>query len=203
MQEYRVPKETVRTEIKVKNSRFITTAARTGSVEEAQSFIESIRNEMPDATHHVYAYKIGFGASVTEGRGDDGEPSGTSGPPILSILRGSDLGDITIVVARWFGGTKLGTGGLVSAYSESAKSALEQLKTELKVDLKKIELTVPYPLFEQVNRILDGYDVREKNDAFSADVTIQCKLPSHQVERLRGDLRNLMNGNDGLRELEA
>ena len=132
MSAYLIPTETATIELMVKNSRFTAVAGRTNSVEEAKAFIRSIRNDMPGATHYVYAFKIGFGSSVTEGMSDDGEPSGTSGPPVLAVLRGSGIGDITIVVVRFFGGTKLGTGGLVSAYSAAAKMVLEQLKTEEK-----------------------------------------------------------------------
>src|SRR5690606_7514798 len=91
---YPIPARTTRIENVVVNSRFIATAARADSVDEAKAFIQSIRAEMPDATHHVYAFKIGYGGSIIEGMSDDGEPSGTSGPPVLAVLRGAEIGDI-------------------------------------------------------------------------------------------------------------
>ncbi len=97
MSRYQVPKARHRIEIRVSNSRFITTAAPAFTVKEAQDFIRAIRTEMPDATHHVYAFKIGYGASVSEGMSDDGEPSGTSGPPTLAHLRGAEIADTVIV----------------------------------------------------------------------------------------------------------
>ena len=96
--------------------------AASTTVKEAKAFLAAVRAEMPDANHHVYAYRVGFGNSVIEGMSDDGEPSGTSGPPVLAVLRGSGIGDVIVVVTRYFGGTKLGTGGLVRAYSDAARA---------------------------------------------------------------------------------
>src|SRR5947209_14285779 len=113
---YLIPTATTRIEQEVSRSHFIATLAKVESVAAARAFIASIRAEMPDASHHVYAFKVGYGSSVNEGLSDDGEPSGTSGPPVLAVLRGTDIGDVVLVVTRYFGGTKLGTGGLSRAY---------------------------------------------------------------------------------------
>ncbi len=115
---YPIPAETARVEIRVVNSRFIATIGEARSAEEARAFIDGVRGEFHDATHNVYAFRAGYGASVTEGMSDDGEPPGTAGRPALAVLRGADLGDVVLVVTRYFGGTKLGTGGLVRAYTE-------------------------------------------------------------------------------------
>lgn len=151
---YRIPAEAARIELQVKNSRFIATAGRTDTVEAAKAMIHAVRAEMPGANHHVYAFRVGHGASVTEGVSDDGEPSGTSGPPVLAVVRGSDIGDITVVITRFFGGTKLGTGGLVSAYSESARQVLAVLRTEEKVERKTVHLTFPYTAVDRMMRLL-------------------------------------------------
>ncbi|MFN2242462.1 MAG: IMPACT family protein, partial [Anaerolineae bacterium] len=116
MDRYPIPARETRTEIQVLNSRFIATAAPVFSVEEAKAFVTRIRDEFADATHNVPAYLVGYGASVVAHCTDDGEPSGTAGRPALAVLRGSGLGDVAVVVTRYFGGTKLGTGGLVRAY---------------------------------------------------------------------------------------
>ncbi len=107
---YPIPATFARTEIRVINSRFIGSADYTPTVDDAKAFIARIREEFPDATHHVYAFLAGYGASVTAGMSDDGEPSGTGGRPMLAVLQGSGLGDITVVATRYFGGTLLGTG---------------------------------------------------------------------------------------------
>ena len=121
---YFVPLSEVRREHTVANSRFISTLAPVFSIDEARAFMARIRNEFSDATHNVPVYIIGGGNTVTEYFSDDGEPSGTSGKPALAVLRGSGLGDAALVITRYFGGTLLGTGGLVKAYTESAQLAV-------------------------------------------------------------------------------
>src|SRR5262245_55787241 len=106
-----VPAARARAEIRAANSRFIATAGPAESVDAARAFVAAVRAERPDATHHVYAYVIGHGATTTLGMSDDGEPSGTAGRPALAVLRGSGLGDAVLVITRYFGGTLLGTGG--------------------------------------------------------------------------------------------
>jgi uncharacterized YigZ family protein len=116
MPHYPVPLKEIRRELIVVNSRFVATLAPVMSVEEAKAFIARIRGEFSDASHNVPAYLVGGGDSLIEHCSDDGEPSGTAGRPALAVLKGSGLGDVAVVVTRYFGGTKLGTGGLVRAY---------------------------------------------------------------------------------------
>src|SRR5918912_1103095 len=99
-----------------------------------------IRVEMPDAAHHVYAYIVGHGATTNLGMSDDGEPSGTAGRPVMAVLRGSGLGDVALVVTRYFGGTLLGTGGLVHAYGDAARAVLAALPREEKVARRQLVL---------------------------------------------------------------
>ncbi len=194
MNGYFVPRETIRIEHRVKNSRFIATAGAVASAEEAKAFVQRIREEMPDATHHVYAFRIGSGASVTEGMSDDGEPSGTSGPPVLSVLRGSGVGDVVVVVSRYFGGTKLGTGGLVSAYSDSAKLVMERLPVEEKLDKVRFSMVVPYTYHNQVQRVLQEYDVRDVQETFVEHVVMKGELPVSKLEPLTEAIHQLSNG---------
>lgn len=170
-EEYIIPAQIHRTEIVVVNSRFITTISPVSDVAAAREFISSIRSEMPDANHHVYAFRVGFGQSVIEGMSDDGEPSGTSGPPTLAVLRGSGIGDIVLVTTRFFGGTKLGTGGLVRAYSDSARESLASLPTRLKVPYTRIGVDrIPYSVLELVRRQLDTYQDTSIDDETYTDV---------------------------------
>lgn len=194
MSGYLIPKESVRVELRVSNSRFIATAAPAFTVREAQDFIRKIRDEMPDANHHVYAFKIGFGASVSEGMSDDGEPSGTSGPPALAVVRGSDVGDVVLVITRYFGGTKLGTGGLVQAYTASAQEAFKALETEEKIERVTLAIDVPYNLLEMARRRIDETDGDILDEAFGGAVTITFKLPIANRDSLEAALRDLSNG---------
>lgn len=188
-QRYPIPAKTVCTETTVKRSRFIATIGYADTVESARAFIQDIRQEMPDATHHVYAFRIGYGSSVVEGLSDDGEPPGTSGKPVMSILRGSDLGDVVIVVTRYFGGTKLGTGGLVRAYSGAAKEVLECLSVIEKVTTVTIELTISYQAYEQFKRILPDYDAAIVDETFASNVRIRLTVPEDHLETLSERVR--------------
>lgn len=179
---YLIPAETHRTELIVVNSRFITTIACTPTVEEAKAFLASVRAEMPDATHHVYAFRVGYGNSVIEGMSDDGEPSGTAGPPVLAVLRGSDLGDIAIVVTRYFGGTKLGTGGLVRAYGDSARVGLDSLPVTRKIGKQVVALELPYSFYQPVRRLIDQHEGSVDEEDFAGDVTIWASFPVDCIE---------------------
>jgi uncharacterized YigZ family protein len=192
---YLVPAvENHRIETVVARSRFIATVSPVTTVKEAKAFLARIRAEMPDASHHVYAFRVGYGASVTEGKSDDGEPSGTAGPPVLAILRGSGIGDIAIVVTRYFGGTKLGTGGLVRAYSEATHVAINSLKTELKVEKKLIGIEMPYRLFELVKRLIFEYNGVIEDEDFAGDVTIMATFPTVDIAVFSSALSDLSSG---------
>ena len=139
---------------------------------------------MPDASHHVYAFRVGFGNSVVEGMSDDGEPSGTAGPPVLAVLRGTKLGDIVMVIVRYFGGTKLGTGGLVRAYTEAAQNGLASLTTEYNIIKKTIGIDLPYSLYEKLKRLIQTYDAAIEDEIFDTKVTLIIKIPSTILKRL-------------------
>lgn len=191
---YFIPQDRHRVEVVVGNSRFITTVAVATTVAEAKDFITDIRNEMPDASHHVYAYRIGYEESVIEGMSDDGEPSGTSGPPTLSVLRGSEIGDIILVTTRYFGGTKLGTGGLVRAYILAAQTALESLKTEIKQEKVVVGIDIDYAKFEPVKRLLSSYNAEIDDETFGTQVSIVATLVLEDLNDFTYQLKELTSG---------
>jgi uncharacterized YigZ family protein len=191
---YLIPAQRHRIETAVSNSRFITTIGRVDSVDEAKAFLASVRAEMPDATHHVYAYRVGFGNSVIEGMSDDGEPSGTSGPPVLALLRGSGIGDVIVVVTRYFGGTKLGTGGLVRAYGDAARAGLEALPTERKIEKRLLGIEIPYHFYAPLKRLIAHYDGAIDDETFAGEVTILASFPVDQVEAFTAALTELTAG---------
>lgn len=191
---YRPTTDSHRTEIAILKSRFITTISRATHQDEARNFIRQIRQEMPDASHHVYAFRVGYGNTITEGMSDDGEPSGTSGPPTLAILRGSDFGDIVLVTTRYFGGTKLGTGGLVRAYSDSARTALESLPTELKAPKTQVGMDVPYHLYEQVKNLIISHNGVLDDEDFAGEVTLIVTFYRNTVESFTAELTDLSSG---------
>ncbi len=189
-----IPRGRTRVEHRAGNSRFLATIGPAPSVKVARAFLHAIREEMPDATHHVHAFRVGHGASITEGMSDDGEPAGTSGPPALAVLRGSGLGDVALVITRYFGGTKLGTGGLVAAYGDAAKAAVAAVETEEKITRVAMELTVPYPHLEGVKRLLAAQGGRVVREGFEADVTLRVQVPEESVASLRERLGDLSSG---------
>jgi uncharacterized YigZ family protein len=149
---------------------------------------------MPDASHHVYAFRIGYGNSVIEGMSDDGEPSGTAGPPTLAVLRGTKLGDILVVTSRYFGGTKLGTGGLVRAYSDAARHALTTLKTEQKIPKKILGIELPYSLYEIVKRLVAQHHGTIQDETFAADVTMLVRFPVDDIPTFTAALTQISAG---------
>jgi uncharacterized YigZ family protein len=181
---YPIPAEETRIEMRVSNSLFIATAARADTVEEAKAVIQRIRHEHAKATHNVHAFIVGYGSSVTEGCHDDGEPGGTAGRPMLAVLRGSGLGDTVVVVTRYFGGTKLGTGGLVRAYGDATRAVLEALPRVQKVERHEVELTVPYNFYEQIKRLIAEYSGKIEEETFSADVLLRLTLIAEDIEPL-------------------
>lgn len=170
---YLIPAGESRIELLVKNSRFIGRAGHTPGVEAAKAFIEQVKTEEPNHSHAVYAFAVGHGATVTHGMSDGGEPAGTAGRPALAVVKGSGLGDVTVVIIRYFGGTKLGTGGLVKAYTEAAQLALAQLPTTEKVERQSVRVIVPYPFYEQVKRLAELHQGQIDDEAFAADVTMR------------------------------
>ncbi|MCC6604642.1 MAG: YigZ family protein [Anaerolineae bacterium] len=191
---YPIPAAETRAEIEVKNSRFVATAVPACTVEEAKAFIARIKAEFSDATHNVPAFLIGFGNTVTAHANDDGEPSGTAGRPILAVLQGSGLGDIAVVVTRYYGGTKLGTGGLVRAYGDAAKAVLDILPRAEKVPTHMVMLALPYNLLEQVRLLVVGWNGRILEEEFAADITMTMQFTVAKFPGFQDALRELSHG---------
>ncbi len=191
---YRRPSQRHRTEYEEKRSRFVTTVAPATSVAEARAFLAEIRAEMPTANHHVYAFCVGYGRSVIEGMSDDGEPAGTSGPPTLAVLRGADLGDVALVTTRFFGGIKLGTGGLVRAYTEAARLALQSLPTELNIPRLELLVAIAYDAFNTVRRLAAAHDAEVLAEDFGAEITLNLRLPQANAAAFQDALRDATHG---------
>ncbi|MEN6556091.1 MAG: YigZ family protein [Anaerolineaceae bacterium] len=191
---YLIPAAPAESEILVVNSRFIASLSPAFSVEEARAFHKSIRQRFPDATHHVPAFVIGHGNSVITHCSDDGEPSGTAGRPALAVLQGSGLGDAAVVVTRYFGGTLLGTGGLVKAYGDAVREVLKLVRRAIKVPTTTIGVQLPYPLFEQVQRLAAAHGGEQLESQFLADVTLILRFRDEELDAFLQQLTNLSAG---------
>lgn len=191
---YLIPSKEAHEEIRVANSRFIATIAPVFSVNEARTFIQRIREEYPDAAHHVPAFVVGHGSSVTAHCNDDGEPSGTAGRPALAVLQGSGLGDAAVVVTRYFGGTKLGTGGLVRAYGDAVRAVLAVVPVAEKVATHTVVLAVPYNLFEQTRLLIGSHAGLILDETFAADITLTAQFRAERFEAFEVALQQLSHG---------
>src|SRR5574341_2501417 len=191
---YPIPAATIRIETRVANSRFVATIGEARTVADARGFIADVSAEFADATHHVYAFRVGYGGSVTEGMSDDGEPPGTAGRPALAVLRGADLGDVVLVITRYFGGTKLGTGGLVRAYTEAAQAALEALPRAERVERRQGMVAVPYNLYEPVRRLVAAHHGRIDDENFGVEVTLTMTFDADDILAFQAALAALTAG---------
>ncbi len=194
MNSYPVPAREIRREFNVSNSRFISTLAPVFSVDEAKAFIARIKTEFSDASHNVPLFLIGHGDSEIAHCSDAGEPSGTAGRPALAVLRGSGLGDVAVVVTRYFGGTKLGTGGLVRAYSEAVRLVVEAVPRAVKVLTHTIMLVFPYTYLERVRLLVAAQGGMVLDEDFAADVTLTARLMVEKFSTFQSALSDLTKG---------
>lgn len=180
----------------IKKSQFIVTLAHTPSVDEAKAFIAAVKAEFPDATHNCWAYQAGPpGTTAMVGMSDDGEPHGTAGKPMLNMLLHADVGEISAVVTRYFGGTKLGTGGLVRAYSGMVKLGLETLPTREKITPVRLEVVIDYSAVTLFKRMLPDYEIKVLEENFGADAAFVVEMPKEHAEAFSAAVVELTNGN--------
>jgi uncharacterized YigZ family protein len=200
---YVVPLHEIRREQVVVNSRFIATLAPVFSIDEARAFIARIRKEFADASHNVPVYIIGGGNTVTEYFSDDGEPSGTAGRPALAVLRGSGLGDVAVVVTRYFGGTLLGTGGLVKAYTESVQRVVHAVERGQRVPVHVGMVAIPYNLVERLRLLVARKNGEILGEEFAGDVTMTLQFPVGSFEGFQNELREISAGKLRMEVIES
>jgi uncharacterized YigZ family protein len=190
---YRVPIGEATSELLVKNSRFIGVAGQACSGIEARSFISRVRERHPDADHHAWAYKVEALSGII-GSSDDGEPGGTAGRPMLAVLEGSGLCDVVVVGTRYFGGIKLGPGGLVRAYSAAARQALDSIPQCEYVLHHLTSIELEYGWFGGVQRLADQTACRILATEFGASVSIMLAVPTISIAHVASALADLTNG---------
>ena len=192
---YAIPSRIYRVEELIQRSRFITTAAHAPDANAANAFVDSVRESFPDATHHCWAFVAGPpGSTAHIGMSDDGEPHGTAGRPMLTVLLYSGVGEVVTVCTRYFGGVKLGTGGLSRAYAGGVKLLLQTLPTELKIKRVHVSVRVAYPHVESLQRLLDDLEVVVEHEEYGEEVTYQIAVPAMTLETLREQLAQLTSG---------
>jgi uncharacterized YigZ family protein len=194
MARYLVPANTFRKESKLAKSRFISTIGYAPTVKSAKQFIAEVRKEFSDATHNVPVYLIGIGSSTISHCSDAGEPSGTAGRPALAVLNGSGLSDTVIVITRYFGGKKLGTGGLVKAYSNSARGAIDGVKKANKILFHQLSIDASYSYYEPIRKIIYRNNGIIDEEEFSDKVLISCVVPEENYPNLKLSLLDISQG---------
>ena len=190
---YYIPAGPQRVSTTVKRSKFITTLAHAASPEEAKKVIAGIKAEFRDANHNCWAYVAGPPGDTAQcGLSDDGEPHGTAGKPMLNVLLHCNVGEILAVVTRYFGGIKLGTGGLVRAYAGGVQHALESLVRIEKRTWVPGDVAVDYKQLESVKRLLAESGARVVNEAYGAHVRIEYEVPEESLPELDARLTRLV-----------
>jgi uncharacterized YigZ family protein len=197
---YRVPARVHRVEETIQRSRFHTALAHAPTAEAAHAFVAGERDATPDATHHCWAFVAGPPGSTTHiGMSDDGEPHGTAGRPMLTTLLHGDVGEVVAVCTRWYGGVKLGTGGLSRAYAGGVKLALGSLPTAVKVERVAVLLTIGYADVDAVQRLLAELEVVVEAEEYGADVRYTCAVPAAELDALAARAADLTSGSAVLR----
>ncbi|MCX6550053.1 MAG: YigZ family protein [Acidobacteria bacterium] len=192
---YRVPAATHRVEQEISRSRFITTASRVSTAEEAAAFVRSIAEEFSDATHNCWAYLVGPpGDTGRVGMSDDGEPHGTAGRPMLSALLHSGVGDIAVVVTRYYGGTKLGTGGLVRAYGGGVQQVLATLPVTERIEYVTMRVSTDYARITALQQLFPSFEAEIVGQTFEAEVTFDLRLPLSGFDALRQAILDATRG---------
>lgn len=186
---YLVPAASAEAELREKGSRFLAFVRPAGGVDEARDQIEALRRRYPDATHHCWAWRLG--AEPWERSADDGEPAGTAGVPMLQVLRGAGLADVVAVVVRWFGGTKLGKGGLARAYAGALREALAGLPVERRVPTVDLAVRLPYEKLGALKRLLHPPEVELAAEVYGEAVELTLRVSAPERGRLEEALAEI------------
>lgn len=187
----------VEAELMVKGSRFLAEITPVESQAEARETLKAFKQKYADATHVCHAFVAGLGREVM-GMSDDGEPSGTAGRPMLDVVKGRNVTNLLLTVTRWFGGTLLGTGGLVKAYGDSAKlvldKAFEENAFEEYIEKKEFLFEIPYDIFDKVKHSIKDLHIQDLKEDFTSSIVISGKIYASEAEVLTSILTNLTNG---------
>ena len=184
-QGYPIPAGFLERETEVRKSRFI---ARVGPVhdrEQVKALVQQAWQDHPDARHVCWAYQIGQPGSAAEAAmNDDGEPSGTAGKPILNVIQHKDMGDVAVIVIRYFGGIKLGAGGLVRAYAGAAESVLSAVDRQVNQPLEQVTVTIPFALEQPLRHWCEQHQAGLAETVYGEGVTITLQLPQWAMDSL-------------------
>ena len=189
-----IPAGESRSEQTVKKSKFIGQCFYIESDKEAKAIVSDLWKQHKDARHIVYGFIYGAKNSQTMGMTDDGEPKGTAGRPVLQVLKGSGITNILCTVVRYFGGIKLGTGGLVKAYTEAAQQAVKELKVKELIDETTFELTINYDLYDSLKRTAEQFSAQILDESFTDHIYIKLRIPEKFFSDFKTAISDISNG---------
>lgn len=188
----------------IKGSRFLSELIPCADQSQAREILKSQKLKYADSTHVVHAFIAGNNAEIM-GMSDDGEPGGTAGRPVLDVLKGRKCTNCILTVTRWFGGTLLGTGGLVKAYSSGAKNVISiadsQNAFRLLVEKISFSFNVDYNFYKSVKKTLEQFEIFDLKEDFATEITVKAQIASEQFEILEKKLRDVSNGKIELRKI--
>lgn len=180
-------------EICVKKSRFIALAYPVNTLEEVKEKVLLTRKKYSDASHVVHAAVVGKSGTLYSSS-DDREPKNTAGRPALEVLKGSGITNICVCIVRYFGGTLLGTGGLVKAYGDSVKEVLRYVDTEDLVDYSSFKIKLQYDLYNPIKAIIEKYSTTNITEEFNVGITIKGKIPQRDMEKFKNEIGDCSQG---------
>lgn len=192
MEAFSTPSHTQQFELDVKRSRFITTVGCVDSRPHAKAFVQTVRCKYPDANHHCWAVICGTPDNIQyQDQSDDGEPKGTAGKPMLNVLQHSQLGDIMVVVTRYFGGIRLGAGGLVRAYTRAVSEPLKMLETQTVHVKQSLTIELPYTALAAFEHWIASAHTDIVNKTFAESVVLTLAVPDSQHPLVLEKVREL------------
>lgn len=194
MEPFLTIKQTGTAELEIKKSRFLCSIAQVTDETEARQFIANVAQQNPKANHNCYAYMIGDDNHIQR-ESDDGEPSGTAGVPILNVLQQENLHNLVAVVTRYFGGIKLGAGGLIRAYSNSASNGIREIGIVERVIQTELQLVTDYSSYEKLAYYLKKNDLNSDPPEFSVIVKLSIYVDKDSIETIKSDITSLLAGN--------
>ena len=191
---YKTITSPTQSKITIKGSKFLGFAYPVDTIEEVESKLHNIRKKYYDATHHCYAWQLESGIDMTFRYNDDGEPSGTAGKPLYGVIQRLDITNVLVISVRYFGGTKLGTGGLIKAYGQSASDTLNEAKIKTVVKGDKLQFICSYEHHPVVAHCVNQYDLISFSQEFTETVRINLEVEEHLTKKLLEDVKNKTNG---------
>ena len=194
--------QTAKAEIRVKGSRFIGEVALVSDAAGAKTYLESVRKREYEATHHCFAYRLGVGSDIEFKYSDDGEPNGSAGKPIYDCIKGRELTSVIVVVTRYFGGTKLGTGGLVRAYSEAALLSLEKAGKKTNYITDTICLTIEFSFYDRILKVIEKLKAKQTESDIAEKVSMTVQIRKYLTDQFVRELTDISCGTEQIEKQE-